>query len=177
MLGVLFDSDVMPSVDSSSLQNLTKCSILLGGSYWLDKQPPSPPPSHERLINSALETLKLHFPHTSFPPPTHAFSSTHLNCIPQVPPKSRSEILAFSKSLLNDEKGGGKVGIVGGGFASVGVNGAVKAAWEVGRGFAGEINELHSSEGGRGRETEKGERRAKRGVRKAVRTGMEMWEV
>jgi len=84
--------------------------------------------------------------------------------------------LSFSKKLLNPEKGG-NVGVVGGGFAAVGVNGAVKAAWEVGRGFGEGINELFEEEGGVGEETEKGERRTRKGVKKAVRTGMEMWEV
>jgi len=87
--------------------------------------------------------------------------------------------LAFSKRLLSQEGGAGKIGIVGGGFAAVGVNGAVKAAWEVGTAFAEEVNEVYRADGEneKGVETLKGEKKLKKGVKKAVRTGMEMWEV
>ncbi|KPV75571.1 uncharacterized protein RHOBADRAFT_53536 [Rhodotorula graminis WP1] len=35
-LGCIFDSDVLPNVDASAAQGLTKVSLLMGGSYWLD---------------------------------------------------------------------------------------------------------------------------------------------
>jgi oxygen-dependent protoporphyrinogen oxidase len=78
------------------------------------------------------------------------------------------------------QEGKGKLAVVGGGFAAVGVNGAVKAAWEVGTGFGEEVNEVwrdRGLEGEKGEETERGEKKARKGVKKAVRTGMEMWEV
>ena len=169
----------MPQVDSSPQQGIYKCSLILGGSYWLDKKEKKPNPSHEELVKASLETLRLHFPEKQFPEPIHAFTHTHHDCIPQVPVNSRSQILAFSKRLLSQEGGAGKVAVVGGGFAAVGVNGAVKSAWEVGTGFAEEVNELYRSDGTneKGVETEMGEKKLRKGVKKAVRTGMEMWEV
>ncbi|GAA5911268.1 oxygen-dependent protoporphyrinogen oxidase [Sporobolomyces salmoneus] len=179
VLGVLFDSDVMPLVDTSSTQHLYKCSLILGGSYWLNNPNERPNttsnPNHEELIEKAMETLRLHFPDKRFPDPVHAFTSIHRDCIPQVPVNGRNEILAFSRRLMSESKRNGtRVGVVGGGFAAVGVNGAVKASWEVGKGFAEEVNELFE---GNDSEVEKGEKKLRKGVKKAVRTGMEMWEV
>ncbi|BGP48150.1 oxygen-dependent protoporphyrinogen oxidase [Rhodotorula kratochvilovae] len=158
-LGVIFDSDVQPDVDSSRTAGLVKVSLLLGGSYWLDRHP-LPSPSHDKLVAAARETLALHFPATEFPAPTHAFTSTHRECIPQVPPGSGPAFQAFGERL----KRAGNVAVVGGGFGAVGVNGCVKAAWEVGRSFAEALNE--------GRDDEAGEKAAR-----VVRTGTELWEL
>ncbi|GAA6061279.1 hypothetical protein JCM10212_004685 [Sporobolomyces blumeae] len=169
-LGVLFDSDVMPSVDSSADAGLIKVSLLLGGSYWLDRDRSKfEPPSHDDLVQATLETLRLHFPHAAFPDPVHAYTHTHRDCIPQIPPHARHEILNFSKRLER----AGNVAVVGGGFAAVGVNGAVKAGWEVGTGFAREVNGRFEG----GAEARRGERQERKAVRRAARTGMEMWDV
>ncbi|GAA5989515.1 hypothetical protein JCM10908_000513 [Rhodotorula pacifica] len=162
VLGVLFDTDVQPEVDSSIEQGLVKVSVLLGGSYWLDRVPPPSPP-HEDLVRAALETLRLHFPGTSFPAPVHAFSHTHQNCIPQVPPNSLSAFRAFGERLRKE--GNGSLAVVGGGFSAVGVNGCVKSAWEVGTAMA----ELRNGEVGR--------QEAGKAVARTVKTGTEMWEL
>ncbi|GAA5822559.1 hypothetical protein JCM3770_006311, partial [Rhodotorula araucariae] len=129
------------------------------GSYWLDQHPP-PLPSHDELVSAARETLALHFAQTSLPAPTHAFSSTHRECIPQVPPGSAPAFKAFGARLRK----AGNVAVVGGGFGAVGVNGCVKAAWEVGSSFAEALN--------KGREGEAGAQAAR-----VVRTGTELWEL
>ncbi|GAA5829557.1 hypothetical protein JCM3766R1_001222 [Sporobolomyces carnicolor] len=174
VLGVLFDSDVMPEVDTSREQGLYKCSLILGGSYWLDKDRDASSMSHEELVDAALETLRMHFPRQSFPQPIDAYTHTHRDCIPQVPVNSRIEILAFSKRLTNandDRRGGGaKVGVVGGGFAAVGVNGAIKAASEVGTAFAQNVNERLLA-------GDPSDEMLKKRVRDGVKTGMEMWQV
>lgn len=150
VLGVIFDSDVMPAVDTSAESlDLTKISVLLGGSYWLDGAP-SPLPSHDQLVQSALDTLSLHFPTTSFPSPTYTMSHTHLNCIPQSPVGHSTYMKEFRRRLERM----GKTAVAGGGTGAVGVNGAVKGAWEVGTSFA------ESVENGGG---------------KKVLTGVEMW--
>ncbi|SCV74324.1 BQ2448_6756 [Microbotryum intermedium] len=154
-LGVIFDSDVMPHVDassSSSSKGLEKLSLLLGGSYWLD-HPTPPTPSHSELVQKTLLTLQLHFPSTTFPNPCYAFSTTHHNCIPQIPPYHFLEFRRMGQRLRQEHRT--KLAVVGGGFANVGVNGAVKAAWEVGQGMA---KEMGGEEG-------------------AYRTGTEMWDV
>ncbi|GJN89373.1 hypothetical protein Rhopal_002353-T1 [Rhodotorula paludigena] len=158
-LGVIFDTDVQPDVDDASSAGLVKVSLLLGGSYWLDKHPP-PSPSHDSLVAAALETLRMHFPSTDFPEPVHAFSSTHRDCIPQVPPGMLPDFRAFGTRLEQ----AGSVAVVGGGLSAVGVNGCVKAAWEVGTSFAQALNE---GNGGKVDEA----------VRRAVKTGTQMWEV
>lgn len=136
-LGVIFDSDVMPDVDDSAEQGLVKCSLLLGGSYWLDIHPP-PSPSHDELIEAALSTLRLHLPEVNFPRPTYAFTHTHRDCIPQVPVGHFERVRDLGARMR--EAQGVKLAIVGGGVAGVGVNGAVKAAWEVGESFASNLN-------------------------------------
>ncbi|GAA5860481.1 hypothetical protein JCM1840_000270 [Sporobolomyces johnsonii] len=165
-LGVIFDSDVQPSVDDSASQGLVKVSLLLGGSYWLDIHPP-PRLSHDELVQSALETLRLHFPQTDFPPPIHAFTHTHRECIPQVPVGSSPAFKAFGERLRE----AGNVAVVGGGFAAVGVNGCVKAAWEVGTAFAKAVNATTAVESVEDAGKETGDK-AKRVV-----TGTEMWEL
>ncbi|KAK4705629.1 protoporphyrinogen/coproporphyrinogen III oxidase, partial [Phenoliferia sp. Uapishka_3] len=127
-LGVIFDSDVMPSLDSSSSAGLTKISMLLGGSYWLDQPPTTPPPSHKTLVGWAMETLRLHYPETKFPEPVHTLTHTHKNCIAQVPVGYGKELKKFGDRL----RGVGGVAVAGGGTGTIGVNGAVKGAWEVG---------------------------------------------
>jgi oxygen-dependent protoporphyrinogen oxidase len=163
-LGVIFDSDVMPDVDSSSSLGLTKLSLLLGGSYWLDRRPP-PRPSHDDLVKAALETLRLHFPDRTFPEPVHAFTHTHVECIPQVPPGFMPAFRAFGDRLRE----AGNVAVVGGGFAAVGVNGCVKAAWEIGSAMAGALNAQAE-----GKEVQGTVRKA---VSRTVKTGTEMWEL
>lgn len=133
VLGVIFDSDVMPGVDDSAEEGLVKISLLLGGSYWLDCQPPPDLP-HEALVEAAMTTLRLHLPKSAFPSPAYAFTHTHRDCIPQVPVGYFEEVRALGGRLRGVE--GAKVAVVGGGVAGVGVNGAVKAAWEVGESFA-----------------------------------------
>lgn len=163
-LGVIFDSDVLPNVDSSASAGLTKVSLLLGGSYWLDAPPsPSDPRlSHDALVSAALSTLALHLPDVALPAPTHAFTSTHRDCIPQVPPRSRGAFRAFGERLARE----GSVAVVGGGFAAVGINGCVRSAWEVGTSFAEALG------GGRGGEGDAGDMAAR-----VVRTGTEMWQL
>ncbi|SCZ98620.1 BZ3500_MvSof-1268-A1-R1_Chr3-1g05505 [Microbotryum saponariae] len=155
-LGIIFDSDVMPHVDacstsSTTSEGLEKLSLLIGGSYWLDHHPP-PEPSHSDLVKQALQTLQLHFPSTSFPTPSYAFSTTHQHCIPQIPPYHFLAFRQMGQRLRQERRV--RVAVVGGGFASVGVNGAVKAAWEVGEGMAKDVR----GEGG-------------------YRTGTEMWDL
>lgn len=162
VLGVLFDSDVMPQVDTSRAQGLVKVSVLLGGSYWLDK-PPVPSPTHDQLVTAALETVRLHFPASAIPEPVHAFTHMQRDCIPQVPPGSLAAFRAFGERLK--QVGGGSVAVVGGGYSAVGVNGCVKAAWEVGTAMAEARNG----------ELEKGEAGEK--VARPVKTGTEMWEL
>ncbi|GAA5824054.1 hypothetical protein JCM11251_001502 [Rhodosporidiobolus azoricus] len=166
-LGVLFDSDVMPGVDGSASpsSNLVKISLLLGGSYWLDCNP-TPQPSHDELVSATLETLRLHFPSTTFPEPIHAFSHTHRDCIPQVPPNSLPAFRAFAERLRE----AGNVAVVGGGFAAVGVNGCVKSAWEVGRSMGESMNASVARAG------EKAAEKSANAV-EPVRTGTEMWEI
>ncbi|GAA5851776.1 hypothetical protein JCM9279_004402 [Rhodotorula babjevae] len=162
-LGCIFDSDVLPNVDASASHHLTKVSLLLGGSYWLDAvpQPGDPRLEPDALVAAALDTLRLHFPDVDLPDPAYALTSTHRDCIPQVPPGSRPQFRAFGQRLA--EAGG--VAVVGGGYASVGMNGAVKSAWEVGTSFARAVNE-----GDEGHEAEKK-------AREVVRTGTEMWQL
>lgn len=149
VLGVIFDSDVMPAVDATSPQDLTKVSVLLGGSYWLQGRAPSPLPTSSDLVESALATLRLHYPQTVFPAPAYTLAHVHKDCIPQAPVGHSASMRLFRLRL---EKVG-KTAVAGGGTGSVGVNGAVKGAWEVGEAFA------HSLATG-----------------KPVLTGLEMWQ-
>lgn len=133
-LGVIYDSDVMPSLDSSEAAGLTKVSMLLGGSYWLDKVPAAP--SHETLVGWAMDTLRLHFPDKTFPEPLYTLSHTHADCIPQVPVGYFKEMRALGERL----RATGDVAVAGGGTGTIGVNGAVKGAWEVGSSFGEHVS-------------------------------------
>lgn len=164
----------MPGVDDSAEQGLVKASVLLGGSYWLDR-PSVPTPSHEELVDAALDTLRLHFPENTFPAPTQALTHLHRNCIPQVPPGSLAAFRAFGARLRKE--GQGRVAVVGGGFSAVGVNGCVRSAWEVGSAMAllraAEVEEeVPGSAGGGGVRREASEQ-----VARPVKTGTEMWEL
>lgn len=139
----------MPGMDRSAEAGLTKLSILLGGSYWLDGLPKSLP-SHETLVSWAMETLRLHFPTLDFPAPEYTLSHTHIDCIPQVPVGYFRELRKFGDRLRAEQT----VAVVGGGMGGVGVNGAVKGAWEVGTSFAESVNSGTGS----------------------TKTGVEMWE-
>lgn len=110
--------------------------MIIGGSYWLDQ---NPPPSHspEELVAAALDTLRIQFPDLSFPPPLRTLTHHHPNCIAQVPPGYLPEFKALDARLRRLE--GVRVGMVGGGMSALGVNGCVKGAWEVGTGFAREL--------------------------------------
>lgn len=154
---------MLPNVDSSASHGLNKVSLLLGGSYWLDAVPAPDDPRLEpaQLVAAALDTLRLHFPHVDLPEPAYALASTHRDCIPQVPPGSRPQFRAFGERLAQ----AGGVAVVGGGYASVGMNGAVKSAWEVGTSFAKAVNE--------GDEAHEAEKKA----REVVKTGTEMWQL
>ncbi|KAK4048021.1 oxygen-dependent protoporphyrinogen oxidase [Microbotryomycetes sp. JL201] len=141
-LGILFDSDVMPNVDQSSDQGLVKCSVLMGGSYWLDDGPPNADTlSHDRLVQAALETIRLHFPETMFPEPALTLTNTHYDCIPQVPPGYDEHVFDLETRLRDAQNGrdGVKLAVVGCGLANVGINGAVKHAYEVGTSFANDL--------------------------------------
>ena len=125
----------MPGVDGTKSEKEIKITLILGGSYWLSKGVPSPLLSEEQLKQAALSTLALHFPDTVFPPPLHVLTSTHLDCIPQ-PPVGHTRNMKEFRIRLEGLGAKGNVGIVGGGTGAVGVNGAVKDAWEVGTSFA-----------------------------------------
>lgn len=165
-LGVIFDSTVMPSLDpfpsptsSATPPPLpqTKISLLLGGSHWLSPNPlPNPfPPSPSTLLSAALTTLSLHFPNKTFPPPSNILTSTHINCIPQLPVGHPILLQKVDKALKElNRVGTAKIGVLGGGTGVVGINGAVLGGWEVGTGFAKDIE----------------------GVKEEVKTGLERWE-
>lgn len=141
-LGVIFDSDVMPSLDTSSSSplDLYKVSLLLGGAYWLDGLPkttPSPP-DHATLVRWAMETLRLHFPRETFPEPTYSLTHTHVGCIPQVPVGYFAELRELGGRLEKERDA--PVAVAGGGTGVIGVNGAVKGGWEVGTSFGRQIS-------------------------------------
>ncbi|GAA6023654.1 hypothetical protein JCM11491_006187 [Sporobolomyces phaffii] len=179
VLGVLFDSDVMPHVDSSAAQGVYKCSLILGGAHWLDgRVPPRDELAHDRLVARALETLRLHSGRQSddaaWPgEPVAAFSTTHVECIPQVAPGERQAAFAFRDRLVR--RGRGTAAVVGGGFAAVGVNGAVKAASEVGTAFGHQVNDLYHHDDDAKADSTTTE--TNKGIKRAVRTGMEMWQL
>lgn len=89
-----------------------------------------------------MSTLRLHLPETNFPSPSHALTHTHRDCIPQAPVGHFERVRDLGARLRSAE--GVKLAVVGAGVAGVGVNGAVKAAWEVGESYA-----LNVSKGGR----------------------------
>ncbi|KAK4053234.1 oxygen-dependent protoporphyrinogen oxidase [Microbotryomycetes sp. JL221] len=145
-LGVIFDSDVMPNVDDSQQNNLIKCSVLMGGSYWLDSGPPTSMTHHDDLVRAALETIRLHVPqvksmNSNLFKLLFSLSHVHHECIPQVPPMYHEHVRSLEQRLQNVRqlRNGVKVAIVGSGLASVGVNGAVKHAWNVGMSVARDI--------------------------------------
>lgn len=121
----------MPGVDDSA--GLVKITIILGGPYWLDRNP-LPNLSHEELVKASMATLRQHLPETAFPSPAYAYTTTQRNCIPHVPVGYFEEVRNLGRRLRAVEDV--RVAVVGGGIASVGANGAVKAAYEVGESFA-----------------------------------------
>lgn len=79
VLGVIFDSDVMPQVDES-VKEYTKLTVMMGGHYYngLDpKQLPGP----QELVQQAQETLAAHLDIRQ--EPVFAQGQMQRHCIPQ----------------------------------------------------------------------------------------------
>lgn len=126
VLGVVFDSDMMPGVEgdqSGEGRHLTKLTMMLGGHFYHSQ----PIPSLESLKNQALDALKQQLQIDEKPVYIHA--SIQANCIPQYLVGHHIRM-----SDLHQVIAGKGLALVGSGYGGVGVNDVVKSCREtVGR--------------------------------------------
>lgn len=122
-LGVIFDSDAMPSLDDSKELGVTKLSVLLGGHYWSH---PREVPSKEDLLKHARKLVQDHLGIDA--EPIASSVKVQRSCIPQYRPGHLSRMKELHADLK--ERFEGRLAVVGSSYNGVGVNDCVKSARE-----------------------------------------------
>ncbi|KAA1067520.1 oxygen-dependent protoporphyrinogen oxidase [Puccinia graminis f. sp. tritici] len=120
VLGVVFDSDMMPGVEEETGgEELTKLTVMMGGHYY-SKQPDSIP-TNDELIKQACQTIKDQLGIAQ--EPFFAQAQIQKDCIPQylVGHHRRMSQLHHQLAPLN-------LSLVGSGYSGVGLNDVVKSA-------------------------------------------------
>jgi len=120
VLGVVFDSDMMPGVEEKrGGEELTKLTVMLGGHYY-SKQPDSIPTT-DQLIQQASQTIKHQLGISQ--DPFFVQAQIQKDCIPQYLVGHHQRMRALHRLLhpLN-------LSLVGSGYSGVGLNDVVKSA-------------------------------------------------
>lgn len=124
-LGVIFDSDIMPSLDSENAgdipDGLTKLTVMLGGHYWAH---PREVPHTNDLAKAARQVLRDHLGITEEPVAVRV--NLQRSCIPQYRPGHVSRMKELHSDL--EDRLGGRLAVVGSSYNGVGVNDCVKNA-------------------------------------------------
>ncbi|KAK6358676.1 oxygen-dependent protoporphyrinogen oxidase [Orbilia blumenaviensis] len=126
-LGVIFDSDAMPSQDE---RQGTKVTVMLGGHWWSNNA--TPLPSQEDGVRMAREVLSQHLGITAEPAETMA--SLQMDCIPQYGVGHAGRLRQVHEDLM--DKMGGKLVLAGSSYGGVGLNDCVRSARDAAFGVA-----------------------------------------
>lgn len=141
-LGVVFDSDMMPGMDSNSQAEgggFTKMSVLLGGHHWSSL---STFPTAGDLQEQALNVVETHLGISkSLSPPSHVQVHIQRDCIPQYLVGHKERMRDLHRVLMDGKTGeekevvgwDGRLSLVGASYSGVGVNDCVKSAWDAAR--------------------------------------------
>ncbi|KAK2030696.1 protoporphyrinogen oxidase [Colletotrichum zoysiae] len=123
LLGVFFDSDVVPRAPSEP--EGTKFFVLMGGHYW-DQY--ASYPTEEEGIDMAKSVLERHL---GIPKTQPAFAMARLakDCIPQHHVGHGERMGRAADELYAAY--GGKLAVAGGSYTSIGVTGGIRAGYDV----------------------------------------------
>ncbi|KAK2057798.1 protoporphyrinogen oxidase [Colletotrichum caudatum] len=123
LLGVFFDSDVVPRAPSEP--EGTKFFVLMGGHYW-DQY--ASYPAEEEGIKMAKSVLERHL---GIPKTQPAFAMARLakDCIPQHHVGHGERMSRAADELYAAY--GGKLAVAGGSYTSIGVTGGIRAGYDV----------------------------------------------
>ncbi|PLW18073.1 hypothetical protein PCANC_14711 [Puccinia coronata f. sp. avenae] len=120
VLGVVFDSDMMPGVEERvGGEEVTKLTVMLGGHYYSTQLEPIP--TTDQLITQACQTIKNQLGIAQ--DPFYAQAQIQKDCIPQYlvgHHQRMRELHRLLKSL--------NLSLVGSGYSGVGLNDVVKSA-------------------------------------------------
>ncbi|EGG08851.1 uncharacterized protein MELLADRAFT_42777 [Melampsora larici-populina 98AG31] len=123
VLGVVFDSDMMPGVESTTsrghTEDLTKLTVMLGGHFYSDL----PIPSLDVLKHQALEALEQQLEINE--KPLYINATLQRDCIPQYLVGHHRRMSGLHHALQ-----GRGLALVGSGYGGVGVNDVVKGCRE-----------------------------------------------
>lgn len=148
ILGVIFDSTAIPGNDDQALDGkITTLTIMMGGPYWssypdTSGQMRTPPADANDLVPAAIQYLNRVLPGLSGIDPLLALPQIQRDCIPTYLPGHGQRLRHLHEHLTNaaghaqNSGVGGKISLVGNGYAGVGVNDCVFSAEEVVRGLS-----------------------------------------
>ena len=117
-LGVVFDSDIMPGLDSVN-STYTKLSVLMGGHMY---ESAADVPSKGRLIEQAIETVHLHLGIKEAP--AYAMAHVQTDCIPQYTVGHVDRMRELGQAL-SDQPWNGRLSVAGASYGGVSVNDCV----------------------------------------------------
>lgn len=122
VLGVVFDSDMMP-IDEEKIQGeeLTKLTVMMGGHHY--SKHPNSIPTIEHLSQQASQTIKNHLGISQ--DPFFVQAQLQKDCIPQYLVGHHQRMIALH-TLLGDLD----LSLVGSGYAGVGINDVIKSSAE-----------------------------------------------
>lgn len=105
ILGVVFDSSAMGSVDSPAISDkIVKFTVMIGGPHYNPPSPLRPPQDPETLVPIALEHLRATLP--DLPKdlePMLTFAGTHVDCIPTYLPGHGERMRELGERLAEGE--------------------------------------------------------------------------
>ncbi|KAK8178436.1 hypothetical protein BC567DRAFT_161192 [Phyllosticta citribraziliensis] len=141
-LGVIFDSDIIPGMDSAGG---TKLTVMLGGHWW-NGWPESSLPDEEEAVLAAKSLLARHLKIEAEPVLTNV--ALQKDCIPQYNVGHQQKLYAAHEALKEVYEG--RVRVVGNSYYGVGVHDCVVAARQMAENVMEEVAEgvLHSGRTG-----------------------------
>ncbi|MBW0476658.1 hypothetical protein O181_016373 [Austropuccinia psidii MF-1] len=121
VLGVVFDSDMMPGLDQENGDQITKLTVMLGGHHY--SRANYPLPSAESLVQQAAEIVKSQFKISERP--IYAKAHIQKDCIPQYLVGHHQRMTQLHVLLQSQ-----RISVVGSGYGGVGVNDVVRSSRE-----------------------------------------------
>jgi oxygen-dependent protoporphyrinogen oxidase len=122
-LGVSFDSDIIPGLDSATG---TKVTVMLGGHWWNNREK-SKLPSEEEGVEMARRVLKRHLGIGRKPDVARA--TLCLDCIPQYNVGHREMLQKAHEELMSTYYG--RLAVAGSSYTGVSVPDCVRSAFEI----------------------------------------------
>ncbi|ORY31609.1 hypothetical protein BCR39DRAFT_493622 [Naematelia encephala] len=136
ILGCVFDSTALPSVDDQALEGkITKLTIMMGGPYWSVYEPNvHRPVDDDEAIEMATSHIQGVFPALKNIQSLLAISRSHQNAIPTYLPGHQQRLRGIHRAIKHGPWNG-KLSLAGNGYGGVGVNDCVFSAEEAVKGI------------------------------------------